>query len=81
VLDDDGITYDCTLSSLPTQELLDDHTGSKQLVTIDGRIAGGCIGQDREGRRWHCYLGEEAVGREILVHDLLGQPSYGPSRG
>jgi hypothetical protein len=77
----DGITYRCTLASLPTEEIVSDHTGSKQLITIDDRIAGGCIGQDREGRRWHCFLGEEAVKREILVHDLLGQRSYGPSRG
>jgi hypothetical protein len=80
-LQDDGVTYACTLSTLPTEEILDDHTGAKELVTIDGRIAGGCIGQDREGRHWSCYLGEEAVKREILVRDLLGQVSYGPARG
>jgi hypothetical protein len=80
-LADDGVTYECTLSSLPTAEVLVDYTGSKQLVTIDDKIAGGCIGQDAEGRRWHCYLGEEAVKQEILVRDLLGQRSYGPSRG
>ena len=80
-LQDDGITYACTLSSLPTQENIGDHLGAKELITIDHRIAGGCIGRDHEGRRWDCYLGEEAVKREILVHDLLGQPSYGPSRG
>ena len=27
------------------------------------------------------FLGEEAVERQILVHDLLGERSYGPSRG
>jgi len=78
---DDGITYACTLASLPTQEIIGDHLGAKELITIDGRIAGGCIGRDHEGRNWDCYLGEEAVKREILVHDLLGQVSYGPSRG
>jgi hypothetical protein len=77
----DGVTYTCTLASLPTEERLDDHTGAKELVTIDGVIAGGCIGRDREGRRWDCYLGEEAVTRQILVHDLLGEKSFGPGRG
>jgi hypothetical protein len=38
--------------------------GAKELVTIDERIAGGCIGRDREGRCWDCYLGDKAVERE-----------------
>jgi len=80
-LDGDGITYRCTLSSRPTEEVLGDYLDSKELVTIDDRIAGGCIGRDHEGLRWDCYLGDEAVRRGILVHDLLGQRSYGPSRG
>jgi hypothetical protein len=80
-LRDDGVTYACTLASLPTEELIGDHTGAKELVTIDGVIAGGCIGRDREGRHWDCYLGDEAVKRQILVHDLLGQKSFGPGRG
>jgi hypothetical protein len=79
VLQQDGITFACTLASLPTQEILGDHRGAKELVTIDRHIAGGCIGQDREGRRWNCYLGREAVKRQILVADLLGQ--YAPSPG
>ncbi|MDX6543072.1 MAG: hypothetical protein QOK32_675 [Gaiellaceae bacterium] len=81
VLLQDGVTYACTLGSLPTQELIGDHTGAKELITIDRRIAGGCIGQDREGRHWSCYLGDEAVNREILVADLLGEYAPGPTRG
>lgn len=77
----DGVTYACTLASLPTQETIGDHTGTKELVTIDRRIAGGCIGQDREGRHWNCYLGEEAVKRQILAGDLLGQYAPFPSHG
>jgi hypothetical protein len=80
-LQEDGITYACTLASLPTEEILDDHRGAKELVTIDDRIAGGCIGRDREGRRWDCYLGDEAVKREILVADLLGEYAPVPGRG
>jgi hypothetical protein len=80
-LQGDGVTYACTLATLPTQEILADHRGAKELVTIDRHIAGGCIGQDREGRRWDCYLGREAVKRKILVSDLLGEYAPGPSRG
>jgi hypothetical protein len=81
VLQGDGLTYACTLASLPTQEILENHTGAKELITIDKRIAGGCIGRDREGRHWSCYLGDEAVKRQILVHDLLGEYAPTPGRG
>jgi hypothetical protein len=53
----------------------------KELLTVDGTIAGGCIGQDVAGFRWDCYLGDAAVARDILVKDLLGQPMSGPGRG
>ncbi len=75
-----GITYHCTLSRLPGPEIRD-HRGSKELIAIDGRIAGGCIGQDEAGLTWDCFVGEEAVRRGILVEDLLGQPMLAPGRG
>jgi hypothetical protein len=81
VLQGDGITYACTLASLPTQELIGDHRDAKELVTIDRHVAGGCIGQDREGRHWNCYLGREAVKRQILAADLLGQYAPAPGHG
>jgi hypothetical protein len=81
VLDGDGITYHCTLSQLPSEEVLDNYLDTKELVTLDGRIAGGCIGMSADGRTWDCYLGDEAVKQGILVHDLLGQRSYGPGHG
>lgn len=80
-LQGDGVTYACTLASLPTQEIIGDHTGAKELVTIDRHVAGGCIGQDREGRHWSCYLGEEAVKRDILARDLLGEYAPFPGHG
>jgi hypothetical protein len=78
---DAGGAFHCTLRSLPTEETLDDYTGSKELINLRGRVAGGCIGQDAQGREWDCYLGEAAVKHEILSHDLLGQPASGPSAG
>ena len=80
-LGQDGVTYDCTLASLPTEETSEDWTDAKEILTIEKHIAGGCIGQDQLGRRWKCYLGDEAVEREILSRDLLGQFAPAPGRG
>jgi hypothetical protein len=81
VLRADGVTYACTLASLPTQETSEDWTDAKEILTVDKHIAGGCIGRDQEGRHWDCYLGEEAVKRQILEHDLLGVYAPVPGRG
>ena len=53
---------------------MSDFLGSKQLIAIDQKIAGGCIGMDHAGMTWDGYVGIEAVHRQILVEDLLGQP-------
>ena len=79
-LDADGVTYHCTLASAPAPET-PDFLGSKQLIAIDKKIAGGCIGRDSAGMNWDCYVGLEAVKQDILVQDLLGQPELTPSRG
>lgn len=77
----DGVTYACTLASLPTEETSEDWTNAKEILTLDKHVAGGCIGQDPEGRHWDCYLGEEAVKRQILDRDLLGAYAPVPGRG
>src|SRR4029078_2821179 len=79
-LDSDGVTYHCTLARAPDPEI-SDFQGSKQLIAIDQKIAGGCIGQDHAGMTWDCYIGEEAVRMEILTEDLLGQPELESGRG
>jgi hypothetical protein len=76
----DGTTYHCTLSTVPEPEVTD-FTGVKELLAIDGRVAGGCIGRDQAGLAWDCYLGMQAVEQDILVEDLLGEPVLGPGRG
>ena len=75
----DGTTYRCTLAQAPTKEPYE--PGAKELLAIDGRIAGGCIGRDEAGLRWDCYLGTEAVRQGVLTEDLLDQPLQGPTRG
>jgi hypothetical protein len=79
-LDSDGVTYHCTLASAPAPES-PDFRGSKELIAIDLKIAGGCIGQDAAGLSWDCWVGNEAVRHDILTQDLLGQPELEPGKG
>lgn len=80
LLADDGTTYHCTLDTVPAPEV-SDFTGTKELLTVNGVISGGCIGQDTAGLSWFCYIGDDAVNHDILVKDLLGQPAPEPGRG
>jgi hypothetical protein len=78
----DDVVFECTLAHPPTAEILVDHTDSAQLIVDDeSRINGGCRGQDAEGLRWTCYVGDRAVEEGILVAELLGQQLSGPSHG
>jgi len=78
----DGVVFQCTLESAPTQEVEDDYTNSAQLfVDADLNIAGGCRGQSADGLHWTCYLGQRAVDEQILAADLLGQHEPAPGRG
>jgi hypothetical protein len=79
-LDGDGITYHCTLATAPTGDS-SDYRGSKELVAIDQKVAGGCIGQDAAGLAWDCWIGDEAVKHEIITQDFLGEPVLGPGQG
>lgn len=78
-LDPDGTTFHCTLSSAPAPEV-SDFTGTKEILVVDGKVAGGCIGQDAAGLTWDCYVGQDAVDQEIVTQDFLGEPA-GPGRG
>ena len=79
---EDDVVFDCTLAHAPTVEVLDDYTGSAQLIVDEtSHINGGCRGVDAEGLHWTCYVGQRAVDEAILSQDLLGQVSLGPSYG
>jgi hypothetical protein len=78
-LDPDETTFHCTLSSAPAPEV-SDFTGTKEILVVDGKVAGGCIGQDAAGLTWDCYVGQDAVDQEIVTQDFLGGPA-GPGRG
>ncbi len=58
-----------------------DYTGMIELIAIDGKVAGGCIGRSSDGLRWDCYVGVEAVNRELIGPDFLGEPMPEPARG
>jgi hypothetical protein len=79
-LDGDGATYHCTLATPPTDNQ-SDYRGSKEIIAIDQKVAGGCIGQDRGGLAWDCWIGMDAVRHEIITEDFLGQPELGPGQG
>jgi len=79
----DGDAFACTLQHAPTgDEAKDktDFTGTKEVLVVDGTVAGGCIGTDVAGLSWTCYVGQDAVDHEIITKDFLGEPA-GPGRG
>jgi hypothetical protein len=71
--------FHCTLASLPAPDSAD-FTGTKEVLVVDGKVAGGCIGQDVAGLKWDCYIGQDAVDKEIISQDFLGEPA-GPGQG
>ena len=79
VNDASASVFHCTLASQPAPEV-NDFTGTKEVLVVDGKVAGGCIGQDVAGLAWDCYIGQDAVDKEIITKDFLGQPA-GPGRG
>jgi hypothetical protein len=62
--------------------VFDKFLGAK-MQTVDStlHIDGGCISSSADGRTWDCYLGEEAVRRNIIGPDLLGAYQPQPARG
>jgi len=80
VLDADGKTYRCTLKNAPAPEM-SSFLGTGELLVIAGRVSGGCVGLDRDGMTWNCFLGQDAVDHGIIDKGLLGQPAPAPGRG
>jgi hypothetical protein len=86
VLNADDASYRCTLSNPPGDEVTDAngnpaYLGTKEVVAIDGVVAGGCIGLDQAGMTWDCYVGQAAVDHDIISQDFLGEPLLGPGHG
>jgi hypothetical protein len=79
-LDSDGKTYRCTLKNAPAPEITN-FLGAGETLVIAGKVAGGCVGLERDGMTWNCFLGRDAVDRGIVDKDFLGQPAPFPGRG
>jgi hypothetical protein len=49
------------------------------LSSSDLVVSGGCVGQDRAGTEWLCYVGQRAVDEGLIAQDFLGyqQPAPG----
>jgi len=80
VLSADQTSFRCTLSRAPAPEI-SNFLDAKESLVIGGRVAGGCLGLDRGGMTWQCYVGQSAVDHAIIGKDLLGQPAPYPGRG
>jgi hypothetical protein len=65
-----------------SKRVYDKFLGAKmQTVDSTRHIDGGCIAVAADGRTWDCYLGQEAVRRDIIGPDLLGAYQPQPAAG
>jgi hypothetical protein len=79
-----NVEFDCVLRSPPRdpKRLPASWKGTvESTVNAAEQIDGGCRALDDDGTHWRCYVGQEAVRRQIIGPDLLGQPSAGPGVG
>ena len=76
----DGRSFRCTLARAPVAEVTG-FLGAKEVLAIDDKVGGGCIGLDTAGMQWDCFIGQDAVDREIIGPDFLGEPVLGPGVG
>ena len=73
------VEFDCTLARAPRPEVSDWKGTVEPTVDDTKHVNGGCRSLQSDGRRWHCYLGEEAVRQRIIGAGFLGE--YAPSPG
>jgi hypothetical protein len=76
-----GVEYHCTIAGAFKSEI-DDLKGTVE-PTVDAtkHVNGGCRSLRSDGREWQCYIGQEAVRRQIIGQDFLGEYSAGPGVG
>jgi hypothetical protein len=76
----DGIEYTCTIEGKFKSEIDGSLQGTVE-PTVDAtkHVNGGCRSESADGRKWRCYIGQEAVRQQIVGPDLLG--AYAPSPG
>jgi hypothetical protein len=76
----DGVEYHCTVTGKLNNPEISDMKGTVE-PTVDRtkHVNGGCRSLRSDGREWQCYIGEEAVRRQIIGAGFLGE--YAPSPG
>jgi hypothetical protein len=74
-----GVEYDCTLARAPRPEVADWRGTVEPTVDDSKHVNGGCRSLQSDGRRWRCYLGQEAVRQRIIGAGLIGE--FAPSPG
>ena len=74
-----GVEYRCVLAKAPAPEVSDWKGTVEPTVDASKRVNGGCRAMDSAGTHWRCYIGQEAVRRQIITGDFLG--TYAPTPG
>jgi hypothetical protein len=76
----EGVEYHCTISGHFESEIDGSLKGTVEpTVNASKHVNGGCRSLSEDGREWSCYVGDEAVRRQIIGPDFLG--AYAPSPG
>jgi hypothetical protein len=76
-----NVEYHCVLDRPPFPEVQDFKGTVEATVDKTKHVNGGCRGLTSDGMTWQCYLGEEAVRRQIVSQDFLGAYAPAPGRG
>jgi len=84
-------SFRCILAKPPTgmtfydedgRLLLDRFLGVTTLTVNSARnVDGACVSVSSDGRRWNCFLGQEAITRGLLAPQLLGTNQPEPPTG
>jgi hypothetical protein len=79
-----NVEFDCVVARAPRDG--DVAAGAwkgtvEPTVDRNKRVSGGCRSLDANGMHWRCYVGEEAVRRQIIGRDLLGESAPRPGAG
>jgi hypothetical protein len=80
----ENVEFDCVLSRPPREgDVAPGMWQGNAEPTLDSskRISGSCRSLNAEGTHWRCYIGEEAVRRDMLRPDQLGQLQLHPGLG
>jgi hypothetical protein len=76
-----GVEYHCTIAGDFKPEEPDLKGTVEPTVDATKHVNGGCRSLRADGREWECYIGQEAVRRQIIGKDFLGEYAPSPAVG